>query len=62
MAIIKASEVKKILKEAGKRTSKDAIEALDHIVTEMVKKAGVDHNAGKKTVDGALIHFLFGKR
>lgn len=62
MGFIKASEVKKLIKESGKRTSKDFIQALDHYVEEMVKKAAAEHNGGKKTVDAGVAHLLFGKR
>jgi histone H3/H4 len=58
--MIKASEVRKTIKEGGKRCSKDAIEALDHYVGEIVKKLISEHNAGKKTVDAALVHFVCG--
>jgi polyhydroxyalkanoate synthesis regulator phasin len=63
MAVIKASEVKKIIKETnGKRTSKDFINRLDHLVTELVKKAALEHNGGKKTVDEGVANLLWGNK
>ena len=58
--MIKASEVRKVIKEGGKRCSKDAIEALEHHVNGLVQKLVADHNGGKKTVDAALVHLHVG--
>jgi histone H3/H4 len=58
--MIKASEVRKAIKAGGKRCSKDAIEALNHHVETLVGKIIADHNAGKKTIDAALVHYYTG--
>jgi hypothetical protein len=58
--MIKASEVRKAIKEGGKRCSKDAIEALEHHVQTLVGKLIADHNAGKKTIDAALVIYHTG--
>ena len=58
--MIKASEVRKAIKEGGKRCSKDAIEALERHVQGIVQKLIADHNAGKKTIDAALVNYHVG--
>lgn len=58
--MIKASEVRKMIKEGGKRCSKDAIEALEHHVQSIVTRLIADHNFGKKTIDAALVHYHVG--
>lgn len=60
--IIKASEVKKMVKEAERRMGKDAIEALDRHVNSMVEKLILQKDGGKKTIDAALVNFVFGKK
>ena len=58
--MIKVSEVRKAVKEGNKRIGKDAIEALKHHVETLVAKLISDHNAGKKTIDAALVHYHTG--
>jgi histone H3/H4 len=58
--MIKASEVRKAIKEGGRRCSKDAIAALDNHVKSLVDKLIADHNAGKKTIDAALVLYVCG--
>jgi len=58
--MIKASEVRKAIKEAGKRCSKDALVALDFHVQSLVEKLISEHNAGKKTIDASLVHYVCG--
>lgn len=60
MALLKASEIKKMVKEGNKRCSKEFIEALDAAVAKKVAKCIAEHNAGKKTVDAGVVHMVFG--
>jgi hypothetical protein len=60
MALVKASEIKKMVKEGNKRCSKDFIAALDAAVAKKVMKCIADHNAGKKTLDAGVVHMIFG--
>lgn len=61
-AFTKASEIKKTVKEAGKRTSKDFLSAFDNEVEKMLQKCISEHNGGKKTLDAALVRYMFGGR
>ena len=58
--MVKASEVKKMVKEGNKRISKDAIEALEKCVIAKVSEAIKDENDGRKTLDAAVINKVFG--
>ena len=50
MGLLKASEVKKMVKEGDKRSSKAFIEAFDAYCQKQLAKLIADHNAGKKTL------------
>lgn len=59
---IKASAVKKLIKENGKRTSNDFIEHLDRFVHMKILESVDIHNGGKKTVDRSVAGFILGNR
>jgi hypothetical protein len=59
MALLKASEVKKLVKEAGKRTGADFMPALDAAIHKKIQDCITFHNAGKKTLDASVVHFVF---
>ena len=59
--ILKVSEVKKLVKEADKRSSKEFITAFDEYCQKQLAKLIADHNAGKKTlIPEQIIHVLGG--
>ncbi len=60
--LLKASEIKKMVKEGNKRCSKDFIAALDAKVSKMISRAIAEHNGGKKTLDAILVSYLFGDK
>ena len=60
MALLKASEIKKLVKEGNKRCSKEFIAALEAAVAKKVAKCIAEHNGGKKTVDADVVHLHFG--
>jgi ribosomal protein S20 len=59
---IKASEIRKAIKEGGKRASKDFFPAFDHAVEQLLQKCIREHNAGKKTLDAALVKYVAGDK
>ena len=59
--LLKVSELKGIVKEAGKRTSKDFISAFNAKVEDDLKKAIAEHNGGKKTLGADVVQFLWSK-
>lgn len=59
---IKASAIRKIAKQHGKRVSKDFLEALDRYIEKKVALACSEHNGGKKTLDSGLAAFFLGNR
>jgi hypothetical protein len=59
---IKASEVKKAIKEGGKRGSKEFLAAFDHAVEQLLQKCIREHNGGKKTLDAALVRYVCGDK
>jgi len=59
MGILKVSEVKKLVKEGDKRSSKEFIEAFDAYCQRQLNKLVADHNAGKKTlISDQIVHVL----
>jgi hypothetical protein len=60
--LVKQSEVKKIVKAAGKRTGKDFLEAFERYVAQRLEQAVKEHNGGKLTLDAATAAFVFGKK
>ena len=59
---IKASSIRKIAKQHGKRVSADFIQALDRYVENKVILASQEHNGGKKTLDSGLAAYFLGNR
>ena len=59
--LLKVSEIKNTVKEAGKRTSKDFITAFNAKVEADLKKAIAEHNGGLKTLNAALVQYLWNK-
>jgi hypothetical protein len=57
---INKKEVRKLVHEKGKRTSKSFFLALDIHVREIVEKACKQFNANKKTLDGTILTFVIG--
>jgi len=57
--LLKASEIKNIIKEAGKRSGKDFMVAFNEKVEKDLQKAIAEHNGGKKTLDAAVVKFLW---
>jgi len=60
MPVIKASEVKRAIKEGGKRCSKEFIAAFDHQVTIKLQQCIKEHAGGKKTLDAGVAILIFG--
>ncbi len=58
--IVKATEVKKMAKESGKRVSKDFIAAFEHQVETRLKQCIAEHNGGRKTLDAPVAILVFG--
>lgn len=54
------AEMKKIVKAADKRTGKDFIEAFDAFMRRKLDECIKEHNAGKKTLDSAVVHLVCG--
>lgn len=59
---IKPSTVRKAVKAAGKRTSKEFLDALDRYVERAIQRAAAEHNGGKKTLDAAVAGYVLGNR
>ena len=58
---IKGSAVKALIRQtAGKRTSKEFLEALDRFIAVKVEGCAREHNGGKKTVDASVAAFNLG--
>ena len=58
--MIKASEVKKAVKVGEKRCSKEFIAAFEEHVKAALNKCIQENNGGKKTLDAAVAHLIFG--
>jgi len=58
--ILKVSEVKKLVKEGDKRSSKEFVEAFDAYCQRQLGKLIADHNAGKKTLIAEQITLVLG--
>ena len=59
---IKAGTVRRIIANAGKRTSADYLEALERYVERAVQRAIAEHNGGKKTIDASVAGHTLGNR
>lgn len=60
MAITKATEIKKAIKAADKRCSKEFLAAFEHQVELRLQKCIAEHNGGKKTLDAGVALMMFG--
>ena len=56
--LIKPTAIKLIVKEKGKRTSKEFLKALNCHVNKLVNSAVTEHNGGKKTLDLEVAVFV----
>ncbi len=61
MALLKASEIKKIVKAGNKRCSKEFIATFEGLVAKKLDQCIAEHNAGKKTLDAGVAHYVLGK-
>lgn len=59
---IKASSVRKLAKQNGKRVSAEFLAALDRYIEQKVVLACAEHNGGKKTLDSGLAAYFLGPR
>jgi hypothetical protein len=57
---IKASAIKKLAKEKGKRVSAEFLLSLDEYINHKIATACDEHNGGKKTLDIGLAAYFFG--
>jgi histone H3/H4 len=61
LTYIRPAAVRALIRQAaGKRVSKDFLEALDRFVEAKVRQAAGEHNGGKKTVDGSVAAYTLG--
>ncbi len=58
--MLNKAEVKKMVKEAGKRCGADFMSALEYAIRERVQAIITLHDGGKKTLNAASVHFYFG--
>ena len=58
---IRESGIRKILKEEGKRASKEYMHELDLELYKIVRRCCRVHNGGKKTVDLTVLSHVMGK-
>ena len=59
---IRASAIRRLAKQNGKRVSADFLAALDRYVEQRVTLACAEHNGGKKTLDQGLAAYFLGPR
>ena len=59
---IKPATIRKLVKDHGKRTSADFLNALDRYIHDKVIQAVETHNGGKRTLDSGVAAYVFGKR
>lgn len=57
---IKASAIKKLAKDKGKRVSLEFLLSLDEYINQKMSTACEEHNGGKKTLDIGLAAYFFG--
>ena len=57
---IKASAIKKLAKQKGKRVSSEFLLSLDEYINTKIATACEEHNGGKKTLDIGLAAYFFG--
>ena len=59
---LNAAEVKRIAKASGKRVGKDYLVAFAILQRRILADCIKEHNAGKKTLDAAVLHYVAGKK
>lgn len=59
---LNAAEVKRIAKASGKRVGKDFLVAFALLQRRHLADCIAEHNAGKKTLDAAVLHYVCGKK
>lgn len=59
---VKASALRRLAKQNGRRVSKEFLAALDRYIEQKVILACAEHNGGKKTLDAALAAYFLGPR
>jgi len=59
---IKASMIKKLAKQHGKRVGSDFLLALDGYVERKINDSCAEHNGGRKTLDSAIAGYFLGNR
>ena len=60
MHYIKSSNIKKLVKTNGKRTSQKFLEALDRYIETKIIQAVNTHNGGRKTLDSGVAGYILG--
>lgn len=59
---LNAATIKRIAKASGKRVGADFLTAFSELQYKQLEACIKEHNAGKKTLDAGLVHYLFGKK
>ncbi len=59
---LNAAEVKRIAKASGKRVGKDFLAAFAALQRKQLEDCIAAHNAGKKTLDAGVLHYVCGKK
>lgn len=59
---LNAAEIKRIAKASGKRVGKDFLVAFAELQRKQLAQCIASHNAGKKTLDAAVLHYECGKK
>lgn len=57
---LKASMIRALAKEKGKRIGKDFLDRLNRHVEAKIQEALAQHNGGRKTLDGVIADFVIG--
>jgi hypothetical protein len=60
--MLNTAEIKKIAKASGKRVGKDFIVAFANLQRKQLEACINEHNAGKKTLDAGVLHYVCGKK
>ena len=58
---IKASLVRRLVRDHHRRVSVEFLEALDRYVAETVEKSIAVHNGGRRTLDATVLAYVTGK-
>lgn len=59
---VRASGVRKRVKENGKRCGRDFLDALDRHIESVVNRCCVQWNGARKTLDATIINLIIGRR